>query len=101
MPKERSKLTGSIEEMMFGFGDEWPPNRDSVNAVEALALSYIQDLCLEALEVAGRNGKLDKECFLYLVRKEKAKFNRIDKLLRTNEELKEVQKVALAENELP
>ena len=99
MPKDRTKLTSSIEEMMFGFGDEWPPNKDAVSAVESLAMNYIQDLCLEALEVAARNGKLDKECFLYLVRKEKMKFNRIDKLLRTNEELKEVQKVALAESD--
>ena len=87
--------------MMFGFGDSWPPNIESVNLVEALTTEYIQDLSARALQVADLrpNGKLDKECFLYLVRKDRNKFQRVNNLLATNKEIKKVQKVEIEEKE--
>lgn len=57
-----------IEEIMFGFGDGWPPEADTVELVEKMAVQYIRDLCVRSLQVASITGKLDKECFLYQVR---------------------------------
>ncbi len=30
--------------MMYGFGDDWPPLRESVNLFDAFAVKYIEDL---------------------------------------------------------
>jgi hypothetical protein len=78
--------------MMFGFGDKWPPNPESVNLMEKLAVSYIRNTCQRAKEVGDLSGTLDKECFLYAVRKDQRKFTRIYGLLKTNEEIKSIQK---------
>lgn len=83
--------------MMFGFGDEWPPDSDAVHLVETLVVEYIQDLAVRALEVAYVRAKLDKECFMFLVRKDRKKFSRVHKLIKTNEELKTVRKIELNE----
>jgi transcription initiation factor TFIID subunit 13 len=49
---KQGKFHSDIEEMMFGFGDDWPPNSDAVGVVESLVVSYIEDLAVRALEVA-------------------------------------------------
>jgi hypothetical protein len=92
--KARGPLSNDIADMLFGFGDSWPPNVESVNLIEKVATEYIQDLSARALQVADLrpSGKLDKECFLYLVRKERNKFLRINKLLAANKEIKAAQK---------
>lgn len=86
---------------MFGFGDAWPPDKESVALVEAIAIEYIQSLTLKAQEVATMTGKLDKECFLYLVRKETSKFTRVNQLLSTHEELKKAQQMELGDEVVP
>lgn len=50
--QKQGKFYSDIEEMMFGFGDDWPPNSDAVGVVESLVVSYIEDLAVRALEVA-------------------------------------------------
>eukprot|EP01041_Mallomonas_annulata_P013749 gene13749-29239_t len=92
-------LSKDIEEMMYGFGDEWPPNKDAVSLVETLVKDYIEDLAVRALEIAELRGKLDKDCFIFLVRKDSRKFNRVQKLLETHEKIEEVQKIGLKEQE--
>ena len=84
--------------MMFGFGDEWPPDGAAVTLVEGLLTSYIEELAERAVEVGELRGKLDKECFMFLVRKDRKKFSRVHKLLKTNEELKVVNKVDLKDD---
>ncbi len=37
-------MNEDIEDMMYGFGDEWPPNAASVALVESLVKEYIIDL---------------------------------------------------------
>jgi hypothetical protein len=51
----------------------------------------------QALEIAQITGKLDKECFQFLLRKDSHKFNRVKKLMEANDELKSVQNVALTD----
>mmetsp|Transcript_6835 Transcript_6835/g.6139 ORF Transcript_6835/g.6139 Transcript_6835/m.6139 type:complete len:119 (-) Transcript_6835:8-364(-) len=91
--QKKSKLYNDLEEMMYGFGDKWPPNNDSVNIMEKLVVNYVEELTMRALLVSEITGKLDKECYMYLVRKDRKKFNRIHKLLVANDEIKSVQKV--------
>lgn len=83
-----------IEDMLFGFGDSWPPDEDTVALVESLVHQYIGNLCSRATNVANVRKKLDKECFMYLVRKDRRKFIRIQKLLKANEELKKAKTMA-------
>ena len=43
--------------------------------------------------------KLDKECFLYLVRKDRKKFQRVHRLLTANDEIKRVKKIDIPAEE--
>lgn len=81
-----------IEEMMYGFGDKWPPNTDSVELVERIVANYVRNLCHRAKDIADVTGTLDKECFLYAVRKDRRKFTRIYTLLKVHEEIKKAAK---------
>lgn len=105
-PSKRQKRSGGsqygmyedIEEMMFGFGDKWPPNSDSVELMEKIAANYIRNICHRAKDVAELTGKdLDKECFMYAVRKDRRKFTRVYGLLKTNEELKKLKTTEFVE----
>ena len=40
----KARFYSDIEEMMYGFGDDWPPLRESVNLLDAIAVKYIEDL---------------------------------------------------------
>jgi hypothetical protein len=90
---------GDISEMMFGFGDSWPPNTDAVRTLDSLVTDFIQDMGARALRVAELrpDKKLDKECFLYLVRKDRKKFQRVHRLLTANDEIKRVKKIDMRE----
>jgi transcription initiation factor TFIID subunit 13 len=98
--KTKSNMFEDIEEMMFGFGDSWPSNPESVELMEKIVVNYIRNLCVRALEISDLAGmKLDKECFMYLVRKDRRKFNRACSLVKANEELKRVQKYEMTEED--
>lgn len=105
-PAKRQKRAASqygvyedIEEMMYGFGDKWPPNPESVELMEKIAANYIRNVCQRAKDVADLTGTLDKECFMYAVRKDRRKFTRVYGLLKTNEELKRLQKTEFKQEE--
>ncbi len=100
-PSGQSSMYNDIEEMMFGFGDQWPPDEESVKLVESIVTNYIEDLTIRAAQIATvrPNGKLDKECFMFVVRKDRRKFSRIHNLLTANEELKSVQKMEMKDPE--
>lgn len=93
---KKRKFFHDLEEMMYGFGDaEFPPNAASVELVEEFVTEYIQEVTSRAVNVAELTGKLDKDCFLYVVRKDRKKFNRVHKLLNASEEIKNAQKIEL------
>ena len=73
-----------------------PPDPDTVDLMETMVRSYLQDLALRAKAVSEVTRKFDKECFVYLVRKDTRKFRRVSDLLQANEEIKSIQK-----NKLP
>ncbi len=39
-----ARFYSDIEEMMYDFGDDWPPLRESVNLLDAIAVKYNEDL---------------------------------------------------------
>ena len=84
---------------MYGFGDSWPPNHGAVSVVESLVEDYIADLTARAEAVAQLRGKLDKECFMFVVRKDRAKFNRVHRLLKANDEIKSARQLEYKEKE--
>ncbi len=92
-------MYNDIEEMMFGFGDQWPPNENCVRLVESIVTNYIEDLTMRAAQIATMRGKMDKECFMFVVRKDRRKFSRVHTLLKANEELKSVQKMEMTDPE--
>jgi transcription initiation factor TFIID subunit 13 len=96
--KRKTAMQNDIEEMMYGFGDQWPPKEESVDLIENVVTKYIEDLAYRAKEVSDLRGKLDKECFMYVVRKDRSKFSRVCHLLAANEELKNAQKMELKES---
>lgn len=89
---KNSRMYEDIEEMMFGFGDNWPSHPETVRLVESVVRKYIADLAMRAVAVSEMRGKLDKECFMYVVRKDKAKFARVCQLLKAHAELRGVQR---------
>jgi hypothetical protein len=91
-------MRSDLQEMMFGFGDVWPPKSSSVSLLEAITTNYIEDLTTRAVQVSELRGKLDKECFLYVVRKERRLFNRAARLLKSHEEIKSAQRETLRED---
>jgi transcription initiation factor TFIID subunit 13 len=95
---KKGKLFNDLEEMMYGFGDSWPPNADSVALLEQLVVDYIEDLTVKAQNIAELTGSLDKECFMYLIRKDRRKFNRVHQLLTTNEYIKKVKDEDIPQN---
>lgn len=100
--KERRRarqFTSDIEDQMYGFGDKYPQNSGAVAVVESLVEEYIANLTARAEAVAQLRGKLDKECFMFVVRKDRAKFNRVHALLKANEEIKSVRQMEFKEQE--
>jgi hypothetical protein len=62
-------------------------------------MAFLIHYFLKALEVAEVTGKLDKECFMFLVRKDRHKFSRVNRLIKANEELKRVQNTFLSDDQ--
>lgn len=90
-------LNNDIEEIMYGYGDNWPCNRETMQLIEHLTYEYISNVCHGALKIAEITSKLDKECFLFLLRKQPTKYKRVMHLLQANEGIKSSQKVEYAD----
>jgi hypothetical protein len=63
--------------------------------MEIMVKSYIQDIGMRAKAIADVRKKIDKDCFIFLVRKDTRKFRRVNDLLSAFEEIKSVQKTKL------
>jgi transcription initiation factor TFIID subunit 13 len=98
---KRSRMHDDLEEMMYGFGDSWRPDADAVRALEQITIEYIEDVTQRSLQVAELTGKLDKECVLYVVRKDRKKFNRVHQLLTADEIIKSANDLVKTSSEAP
>ena len=77
--------------MMHGFGDDSNPYEETVDLVEELAIDFITEMTVKAVEV-GRAAKISEKDIEFLVRKDPRKLARLGELLQMNEELKMMRK---------
>ncbi|KAG7400788.1 Transcription initiation factor TFIID subunit 13 [Phytophthora boehmeriae] len=89
-PFVRGELVESIKHMMFGFGDESEPLDETAELMEDLVVEYVHAMTKKAMEMATIKGKLDTECFIFLIRKDPERYDRISELLRANDEFRAV-----------
>ncbi|KAF1776736.1 Histone-fold [Phytophthora cactorum] len=87
-PFVRGELVESIKHMLFGFGDEAEPMDETSELMEDLAVEYVHAMTKKAMELATIKGKLDTECFIFLIRKDPERYDRIAELLRANDEFR-------------
>ena len=80
--------------MIHGFGDDPTPYEETVDLVEELAVDFIAEMTLKAMEVgkSGKSGKISEKDIEFLVRKDPRKLARLEELLQMNEELKIMRK---------
>ncbi|GLD95275.1 hypothetical protein PINS_up003919 [Pythium insidiosum] len=89
-PFVHGELTESIKQMMFGFGDDAEPLEETAQLMEELVVEYVENMTKKAMEVSILKGKLDPECFIFLIRKDPERYERINKLLHANDEFRAV-----------
>jgi len=99
MVENRCDLTADIKEMMYGFGDCWPPDPEVVSFIDVLVKNYIEDLGQRANQIGDMRGRLDKDCFLFLVRKDRRKFQRVQRLLDSYQKLEDAKNIGLKESD--
>ncbi|XP_059780295.1 transcription initiation factor TFIID subunit 13-like [Balaenoptera ricei] len=77
--------------MMYGFGDDQNPYTESVDILEDLVIEFITEMTHKAMSI-GRQGRVQVEDIVFLIRKDPKKFARVKDLLTMNEELKRARK---------
>uniref|UniRef100_A0AAV1TLQ9 Transcription initiation factor TFIID subunit 13 n=1 Tax=Peronospora matthiolae TaxID=2874970 RepID=A0AAV1TLQ9_9STRA len=87
-PLARGELVDSIKHMLFGFGDENEPRDETAQLMEELVVEYVHAMTKKAMDLAAVKGKLDTECFIFLIRKDPERYNRVAELLRANDEFR-------------
>ncbi|PAA51747.1 hypothetical protein BOX15_Mlig021758g1 [Macrostomum lignano] len=80
-----------IKMMLYGFGDDENPYKETVSLLEELAVSYICSVSRRAAEV-GKSGRIGVEDIEYVVRRDPKKYSRVRELLTINEVLKRARK---------
>ncbi|KAG9340187.1 hypothetical protein JZ751_021912 [Albula glossodonta] len=92
MEKERDfSPKNVIRCMMYGFGDDQNPYTESVDILEDLVIEFITEMTHKAMSI-GRQGRVQVEDIVFLIRKDPRKFARVKDLLTMNEELKRARK---------
>ncbi|RVE70273.1 hypothetical protein OJAV_G00062200 [Oryzias javanicus] len=77
--------------MMYGFGDDQNPYTESVDILEDQVIEFITEMTHKAMSF-GRQGRVQVEDIVFLIRKDPRKFARVKDLLTMNEELKRARK---------
>ncbi|RWS20672.1 transcription initiation factor IID subunit-like protein [Leptotrombidium deliense] len=89
--KRKRLFSKELRCMMYGFGDDENPYTESVDLLEDMVIQYIIETTYKAMEV-GRQGRVQVEDVMYLMRKDGKKYARVKDLLLMNEELKKARK---------
>uniref|UniRef100_A0A9L0RGG5 Transcription initiation factor TFIID subunit 13 n=1 Tax=Equus caballus TaxID=9796 RepID=A0A9L0RGG5_HORSE len=89
--QERRPNSESVRCMMYGFGDDQNPYTESVDILEDLVIEFITEMTHKAMSI-GRQGRVQVEDIVFLIRKDPRKFARVKDLLTMNEELKRARK---------
>ena len=90
--RNRGTLGKEIKIMLYAFGDVQTPRQDTADLLEEMVTHYIADMTLKANSVSKRQGKLRTEDLMFVMRKDKKKYSRMQELLYMNEELKKARK---------
>jgi len=77
--------------MLYGFGDDKNPYTETVDFLEDLVLEFITEMTHKAMDI-GRQGRVQVEDIIFLVRKHPRMYARVRELLTMNEELKKARK---------
>lgn len=78
--------------MLYAFGDVQTPRQDTADLLEEMTAQYIADMAIKANSVSKRQRKLRTEDLMFILRKDKKKYARMQELLYMNEELKRARK---------
>ncbi|XP_015520416.1 transcription initiation protein SPT3 homolog [Neodiprion pinetum] len=84
---EPINYTAEIRQMMHGFGDSSAPLLESAKIIEDVVLHQMRAIVYRACEVADRRGNriITPEDFIFLMRKDKVKVQRLLKYLEVKE----------------
>ncbi|XP_046284213.1 transcription initiation factor TFIID subunit 13-like [Marmota monax] len=89
--KRKRLFSKELRCMMYGFGDDQNPYTESVDILEDLVIEFISEMTHKAMSI-GRQGGVQIEDIVFLIRKDPRKFARAKDLLTKNEELKRARK---------
>lgn len=89
--KRKRLFSKELRCMMYGFGDDQNPYTESVDILEDLVIEFVTEMTHKAMSI-GRQGRVQVEDIVFLIRKDPRKFARVKDLLTMNEELKRARK---------
>ena len=78
--------------MLYAFGDVQVPRQDTADLLEDMTTQYIADMTNKASSVSKKRGKLRTEDLMFILRKDRKKYARMQELLYMNEELKKARR---------
>jgi len=81
--------------MMYGFGDQKTPLKESVDVVEQMVREYMISVSSKMVEVSHVSGELDIGCLSFVVRHDSAKSRRIQELMELKKEIMKHRKSKL------
>ncbi|EGD82768.1 hypothetical protein PTSG_03418 [Salpingoeca rosetta] len=89
--KNKRLLQPALISMMFGFGDAKEPYEQTVDLMEDIVTSYIDDVIQYAFRTADRAGITPFEAIMMLVRRDKKKHVRIADLLMAKKDIEDLR----------
>ena len=74
--------------MMYGFGDDKAPLKDTVDLLDEVVSQFVEDLTRQALAITTRKtGGFKLEDLLYVIRKDRKKHTRAKRMLLAKEKI--------------
>lgn len=92
--KESERFSASIQKLMFSFGDDKEPLKESVELMEDIVKEYVADLTQKMVDAAGSSKKIDAGHLLYVLRRDREKYFVAKDARKTFESIKRSRKAA-------
>ena len=75
---------------MYGYGDDREPQRDTVELMEVLVTEHLREILGASMRVAELRGSdtVDAFCIKWTIRKDPLRYNKVDNLMKMNENIK-------------
>eukprot|EP00793_Prasinoderma_coloniale_P007124 PRCOL_00006976-RA len=91
LKKKRGIFTEDLRRIMYGYGDDADPLKETVDVVEEICIEYILEMTQKAAEIGAEEGKVHVNDLLALVRRHPRKYARATELLRVDREIKKAR----------